>query len=126
MGVCTALVSNATKSWFDLGKVFLDAPVLDRMRRAGAEDGALEREILAALQDADFNIPSRHDDAARDAATVAAWVRAHPDWRFLTEADDEDVYLAVDDDDAREYVDEFGEEENTEFGQQIYKKDGSI
>lgn len=59
-----------------------------------------------------------------DAEVVSsAWMEAHPDWRYLTEVDDEfdDVYLAEDEEDAREYLEEF-----PDFATPIYKKTGNV
>lgn len=128
MGVCTALVSKKDKSWFDLGKVFFEESVIKRMRKPNMreEGSSLEQEIFTALQNASFNVPSVHQIAAKDASIIAAWMRAHPDWRFLTDQDEEfdDVYLADDKEEASEYKAEFDDEE--EDVQPIYMKSGSL
>lgn len=109
MGVCTMLVSDKSKMWFDLGKVFFDKAVVESMKK---DDGAIEQVIFIALQDVSFNVSSTPEIAARDAGIIAAWMRAHPDWRFLTDVDGDfdDVYFAEDEEDAADYVEELGDQ----------------
>ena len=121
MGVCMSLVSDSSKSWFDLGKVFLPETAVERIRAAEGAD--LEGTVSAWLQDDEYNRPFPEAEAREAATAIAAWVRAHPDWRFLSDQDEEfeDVYLAEDDEDANDYVEDGGEN-----CAPIYKKDGSI
>lgn len=122
MGVSTFLVSDASKTYFDLGKVFFDDEAIESIKEK-TTDKDLREEIFAWLQDDSYNHPSPTKEAAAMAANIATWMQAHADWRFLSDAHDEfdDVYLAVDEGDAKEYLDEFGDD-----CEPIYTKDGSI
>lgn len=119
MGVCTFLVSDDKKEWFDLGKTFFDEIAIDCIKE---QDVDLEGELSAWLQDDEFNQPFSEAEADKTASVIAAWMREHPDWRFLTDQDDEfdDVYLAEDDEDAKDYRKEFGEDGP------IYRKTGTV
>jgi hypothetical protein len=130
MGVCTFLVSDDKEEFFDFGKVFLDEEIIERL-----EDEALPRDpderasarvqlLVSWFGETDGEFNSLELDAIDEiAARAVEWMRGHADWRFVTDADDdfaEDCYLAVDDEDARDYAAEFGGDTP------IYKKTGEI
>jgi hypothetical protein len=127
MSVTTALVSDASKTWFDLGKIYFNETIIDCIKQAQActqtEEMNLEGEISAWLQDDDLYVAMPVAEAEVAAGVIATWMRAHPDWRFLTDCDEEffDQFLAEDEDDAAEYTDEFGADCDP-----IYKKDGAL
>lgn len=133
MGVCMMLVSDKDKVWFDCGKIFFEEKVVKKMKKLCKlpDREPLENAIVTALQDESFNIPSTPTEDALAAKSIAAWMLAHPDWRFLTEADEEfdDVYLAEDEAEAKEYQEEFGDDPEDEYPTPmtpIYMKSGSI
>jgi hypothetical protein len=120
MGVLTFLVSDSTEEYCELGKVFLDDDILVVLREQ--PDKAKLRDWLHAT-DGEFNVISTV--TINKVVNVAlSWMRTHPDWRFVTEADEDygdGAYLASDDEDAREYREEFGEDAGP-----IYKQTGSV
>lgn len=140
MGVLTFLVSDAQKDFCSLGKIFLNDEIVEKMK-AKLDENEL-REWLV-LSEGHFNVLGKaidENDAAtarkasedilsgvRFATHIAAvaikWMQAHPDWRFMTDVDEayDDVYLADDADDAKEFTEEFGEDAGA-----IYLKSGSI
>jgi hypothetical protein len=121
MGVLTFLVSDSTKEFCSLGKVFLDETIVNWMK-INKDEKALCEWLRAS--DGDFN---RIDPGEADWVSGIAftWMQAHPDWRFVTEVSPEydEAYLAENDEDAREYREEFGSDEDEV---PIYKKTGSI
>lgn len=127
MGVCTFLLSDASKKWFDLGKIFFDEVGLESIRESveNSDEEDLEIEIASQIEDEDFNAPGPIEEADRMAEVIAAWMREHPDWRFLSDQDEgfEEVYLAEDAGDAAEYLEEFGDDVSDI---PVYMKDGSV
>lgn len=120
MGVCTFLASDSTKEFCSLGEVFLSEALLHELRAEGPRADSIQSWLTDT--DGEFN----HlivEEIPAIASSIAKWMEAHPDWRFLTDADEayDDVYLADDDEEAREYAEEFGD-----LGQPVYKKTGSI
>ncbi len=120
MGVCTFLVSDEHKEWFDLGKIFFEEEAVTRMRCLSA---GLVAEMVVYIRDTSYNTACSHEQAVKMALFIAEWMYLHPDWRFLTDQDPKynDIYLAEDAEDAKEYAEEFGEEDFP-----IYKKTGTI
>lgn len=118
MGCLTFLVSDEKREWLDLGKLFLDELLLLALKKSA--DPA--KTIADYLRDGEYD-DVRESEIDGVAAIAAVWMRAHSDWRFLTEYDDayDDVYLAEDKEDADEYVQEFPGDHSP-----IYRKTGSI
>ena len=123
MGVCTFLLSDASKKWFDLGKIFFDEEWLRLIREARLSEPSAE--ISACIQDKSFNRAGSIEEADKMAEVIAAWMREYPDWRFLSDQDEgfEEVYLAEDAEDAAEYLEEFGDDVSDI---PVYMKDGSV
>lgn len=123
MGCLTWLSSKRTKEYCDLGKLVFDDKFLRRMKRAApAKLTAMIADYLVGNPD-QMNHPLSRTEADAVAAKATAWIATHPDWRFLGEYDEafDDIYLAEDDDDAKEYVAEFGSEASP-----IYKRTGTV
>jgi len=119
MGVLNFLVSDSTKEYFEFGKILWSAETTAAMR-----DGVnVEAVICAAILDENYN--GRHDpaEAATKAKLAATWMKAHPDWRSIADCDEDfdDVYLAENAEDAKEYTEEFGDDCSP-----IYTKTGSV
>jgi hypothetical protein len=113
MGVLTFLVSDSAKEYYELGKIFWDEDVLEHIKTATGR--ARHDEIYDAFFDDinDWSTTKAHiAEAETLTADVMRWMDAHPDWRFMSDQHEEfdDVYLAVDKDDAEEYVEEFGDD----------------
>ena len=129
MGVCTFLLSDASKKWFNLGKIFFDEEGLESIKTVETSEDDKEfpfwGEVSAHIQDEDFNAPGPIEEADQMAKVIAAWMREHPDWRFLSDQDEgfEEVYLAEDAEDAAEYLEEFGDDVSDI---PVYMKDGSV
>jgi hypothetical protein len=122
MGVETYLVSDKTKTYFDLGKVFWDEDVLDDIK-AAATLAEKQDVIIDAFFD-DINELNIDDaQAGTLSGNVLEWMVEHPDWRFMSDqhAEHDDVYLAIDAEDAKEYKEEFGDDCSP-----IYFKSGSL
>lgn len=117
MGVLTFLVSDEKQEWFELGKLFLDETVVAALKKTKDPTTAL----CDYLRTSEYDEVGDEEAASVSKATVA-WMQSHPDWRYFTEVDDafDDVYLAENDEDALEYLDEFPEDAGP-----IYKKAGS-
>lgn len=121
MGCSTFLVSDEKREWCDLGKVYWDEAFLGALNA--------ERQSFEALEVLIRNHEYLAEDGTTDRAEAAdfarravAWMVTHPDWRYMTEYDDEfdDVYLAEDQEDVTDYVAEFGMS-----GDPLYMKTGS-
>lgn len=122
MGVLTFLVSDEKREWCEMGKLFLDEELVAAAKISIAAKGNLAEVICEYLKNSKYDDVS-DEEAASVAKVAAAWMQAHPDWRYFTEVDDafDDVYLAVDDEDAREYQEEFPDDDSP-----VYKKTGSV
>lgn len=124
MGVLTWLVSDEKKEYYELGKIFWDEAFVASLKRVPDPADKIRESLVSGAATDDYNHPITDLDlATKLTVDVTQWMRAHPDWRFLSEVDDEfdAVYLATDDKDAKEYQEEFGEE-----AEPIYKKSGSM
>lgn len=124
MGVTTFLVSDEKREWLDLGKLFFSDEFLESLEDMSKGDVLDALTNYLCNDEDDLNGEMRMDQAAATTATISKWIDTHPDWRFLSEAAEEfyDVYLAENDEDAEEYLEEFGEAD----GSPIYKKTGDV
>lgn len=124
MGVLTWLVSDEKKEYCDLGKIFWDEGFVSSLKKVPDPSDKIRDSLVSGAATDDYNHPVPDlEVATKLTVDVVKWMRAHPDWRFLSEVDDEfdDVYLASNDQDAKEYQEEFGAE-----CEPIYKKSGSM
>lgn len=125
MGTLTFLVSDQQREWMSLGKFFFEEDILRKLKRKSEADfKACAIDYFLAN---DFNYSESLSDSSVMAETLWSWCKAHPDWRFLTDTEDDfdDIYLAEDEEDAKEYVEEFGDDDS-EVGDKIYKKTGYL
>ena len=85
MGVLTFVVSDRTKEFFALGKLWLSDTLVSALHAANGPD------VREALLEGALEEPENEGTSACDFTALSTWMRAHPDWRFVSEQHEEDV-----------------------------------
>ena len=124
MSTLTWLVSDTKREFCDLGQIMFSESFVKLLKQTSPENlvATIAEPLISDPEGWNFDMPTM--EAWNVATRIAAWISTHPDWRFLVEGEDAyyDIYLAEDDEDAKDYTEECDGEDI----EPIYTKTGNV